>query len=187
MPNTRLAGRYAKSLVDLAKEKGQLENIYNDMLFLQALCKGSREFVNLMKSPIIKADKKEAIVNAVTSGKIGDITTSFIRLLVHKGREWNLQEIITAFIEQYKALKDIYTLRLTTAVPVGDDVKQAIVDQVKKQTSIRNIDLAATVDESIIGGFVLELGNSRIDASVAYDLNKVRAQFLNNDFIYKIR
>lgn len=187
MLNPRLAGRYAKSLVDLAKEKDQLETVHKDVLFLQSLCKSSREFVSLLRSPVIKPEKKDAIVKAVTAGRISELTTSFIRLLVHKTREWNLPEIITAFIEQYNAFKNIYPLKLTTAVPVSDEVKQVIVQQVQKQTAMKNIDLTATVDESIIGGFVLEVGGSLIDASIAYDLNKVKAQFLNNDFIYKIR
>jgi F-type H+-transporting ATPase subunit delta len=68
MQNPRLAGRYAKSLVDLATEKGQLETVYADMKYLQAVCKSSRDFVNLLKSPVIKADQKNSIINSVTNG-----------------------------------------------------------------------------------------------------------------------
>jgi F-type H+-transporting ATPase subunit delta len=57
MPNPRLATRYAKSLIDLAIEKGQLEKIFADMQWLQAVCKASREFVNVLKSPVIKVLK----------------------------------------------------------------------------------------------------------------------------------
>ena len=109
MPNPRLAGRYAKSLIDLAIEKDQLEAVYKDMLFLQAACHGSKEFVSLLKSPVIKADKKDRILDAVTAGKIGVITTAFNKLLLKKGRESYLPEIISAFIDQYKAHKDIHT------------------------------------------------------------------------------
>ena len=68
MPNPRLAGRYAKSLIDLATEKDQLEAVYADMKYLQAVCKGSPEFVNLLRSPIIHEDKTKAIIEAVTNG-----------------------------------------------------------------------------------------------------------------------
>lgn len=187
MPNPRLAARYAKSLIGLANEKNQVEPVYKDMLFLQMLCKESRDFLVLLRSPIVKADKKVAIVEAVTKGKIGELTAAFNRLLINKGRESILPEIITSFIDQYKQQKGIHTVKLTTAVPVSEDMKNQIIGQVQKQTNMNNIDLKASVNEEIIGGFVLEIGDQLIDASIAYDLNKIKSQFMNNDFIYKIR
>jgi F-type H+-transporting ATPase subunit delta len=187
MPNPRLAARYAKSLIDLANEKNQVETVYKDMLFLQTLCKESRDFLVLLRSPIVKADKKGAIVEAVTKGKISELTAAFNTLLINKGRESNLPEIITSFIDQYKQQKGIHTVKLTTAVPVTEEMKKQIIGQVQKQTKMENIDLKATVNEDIIGGFVLEIGDQLVDASVVYDLNKIKSQFMNNDFIYKIR
>lgn len=187
MVNPRLAGRYAKSLIDLAVERNQLEMIYNDMLFLQAVCRNSREFVTFLKSPVVTADKKEAIIKAIADGKVSEITMAFTKLLVNKGREAGLPEIITAVIEQYKKHKNIYTVKLTTAVPVSDELKQQIIAKVQEQTAMKNIELEAAVKEELIGGFVLELGGTLVDGSIAYDLNKIRSQFLNNDFIYKIR
>jgi F-type H+-transporting ATPase subunit delta len=107
--------------------------------------------------------------------------------MITKGRESYLPEISSAFIDQYKLQKGIHTVTLTTAVPVTEDVKNQIIGQVQKQTNLSNIDLKTTVNEEIIGGFVLEIGGTLVDASIAYDLNKIKAQFMNNDFIYKIR
>ena len=75
MQNPRLAHRYAKSLIDLSVEKGQLENVYADMKYLQAVCKSSSEFVNLLRSPIVNADKKQAVLDAVCKGKISVANT----------------------------------------------------------------------------------------------------------------
>jgi F-type H+-transporting ATPase subunit delta len=187
MQNPRLAGRWAKSLIDLAAENKQLENVYKDMVFLQSLCKESRGFANLLKSPVIKPDKKQAVIRAVASEKLSPITAGFIRLLIQKGREHFLPEIINAFIEKYKAVKEIYTVKLTTAIPVSEEVKNAIINTVQSQTRIKNIDLKTEVNEDIIGGFRLEMEDKLIDASIAYDLNKIKAQFMNNDFLYRIR
>lgn len=186
MPNPRLAGRYAKSLIGLAIEKNQLEQVYKDMLYLQTLTR-NRDFANLLRSPIIQPDKKLSILNAVVAGKLSEITAGFTRLLIKKGREEGLVEIIHSFIEQYKKHKNIYTVKLTTAVPISDQVKQSIVRKIQGQTSMQSIDLVSEVNESIIGGFQLELGDTLVDASIAYDLNKIRSQFMNNDFIYKVR
>ena len=187
MPNPRLAGRYAKSLLDLANERNELEAVYNDMLYLQAVCSKSRDVLNLLRSPIITADKKEAILKEITKGKIGESTSAFIRLLVIKGREAFLPEVIVAFISQYKRQKDIHTLKLTTATPVSEELKKQIIERVQGQTKLKNIELTATVKEDLIGGFLLEIGDTLVDASILYDLNKIRSQFLNNDFIYKLR
>ena len=187
MPNPRLAGRYAKSLIDLAIEKGQLDAVYNDMLFLESLCKQNKELVTVLKSPVIKPEKKEKILDAVTKDKVSIITSTFNKLLTRKGRETYLPEIITAFIQQFKDHKGIYIVKLTTAMPVSEDVKNAIISKIKADTKMQLVELQTEVKEDIIGGFILEVGSELVDASVAFDLNNVKKQFANNDFIYRIR
>jgi F-type H+-transporting ATPase subunit delta len=186
-PNPRLAGRYAKSLLDLSIEKGQLEAVYKDMRFMQAVCTGSRELVGILKSPVIKADKKDKILEAITAGKIGVIMASFNKLLIRKGREAYLPEIVTAFIRQYKDLKGIHTVKLTTAMPVSEELKKVILDKIRSSTDMQKLELDSEVREELIGGFILEIGDQLIDTSVAFDLNNIRKQFKNNDFMYKIR
>ena len=187
MPNPRLATRYAKSLIDLAIEKNQLDKVYNDMLFLQSICKSNRDFVNLLKSPIIQADKKEKIFEAIIKNEVGEMMSAFIKLLTTKGREIYLPEIATAFIQQYKDYKNINIVNLITAVPVSDEVKNSFTDKIKLVLNMENIELNTEVREEIIGGFVLEIGDKLIDASIAYDLSTIKKEFESNDFVYRIR
>ncbi len=185
--NPRLASRYAKSLLDLAIEQGQLEKVYEDMLLLQKVIKGNRDFLNLLRSPIINPDKKGKIINAVTAGKVSQLTTVFNNLLVSKNREANLPEIIDSFIKQYKKLKNIYIAKLTTATPISDNLKAAIVNQIKQTSDLQNIEVETSVNENLIGGFTLQVGDKLVDASIANDLREISRQFENNDFIYKIK
>jgi F-type H+-transporting ATPase subunit delta len=187
MQSPRLAGRYAKSLIDISKEQGQLEVVFEDMLTLQSITKGSKDFVMLLRSPVVTSDKKNKVITAVTAGKISVLTATFIKLLVSKAREAVLPEIITAFIQQYKAFKNIYMVKLTTAAPVSDGVKNEIVSRVKQTSQMQNIELETVIDPALIGGFTLQAGDKLIDASVAYDLRQIAKQFENNDFIYKVR
>ncbi|EDK72348.1 ATP synthase F1, delta subunit [candidate division TM7 genomosp. GTL1] len=187
MPNPRLAFRYAKSLIDLALEKGQLDKTVADMQWLGSVCKSNRDFVNVLRSPIIKADTKKRILEAVTGGRLGELTWAFINLLITKGREENLPEMIFAFMDAYKAHKNIQTVKLTTATPVSDEMRNSIVEQVKKSAGFQNIELEEKVNPDIIGGFVLQVGDKLVDASIAYDLKAIAKQFENNDFIYKVR
>jgi F-type H+-transporting ATPase subunit delta len=187
MQNPRLAIRYAKSLLDLAQEKGQLQEVFNDMSLLNNICQANREFVNVLKSPIIKEDKKNKIIESVTAGRISVLTASFIKLLGGKSRESNLPEIISAFIEQYNVVKGIHKVKLTTAVAISEDLKNDFINKIKISEGIKNIELETSVNESLVGGFVLEMEGKKADASVRRDLNDVQKQFMNNDYIQKLR
>ena len=187
MPNPRLASRYAKSLIDLSVERNQLELVYADMKYLQAVCKASSDFVNFLISPIIKADKKEAIITAVTNGNIGELTTAFIKLLVVKGREADLYEIANAFINQYNEIKGIHTVKLTTAVAISDTLKQSIETKVNNTYSSGSVELETAVNDKLIGGFILEFDNKLVDASILRDLKDVKKQFMRNDYVQALR
>jgi F-type H+-transporting ATPase subunit delta len=187
MSNTRLAGRYAKSLIDLAVEKNQLGEVYQDMLLLQSICKSNRDFVNLLRSPIINPEKKRKIMESITNPRVSEMTASFNRLLIAKGREGNLPDIVTAFIQQYKDHQGIHIVRLITTTPVSDELKNAIESKIRSSLGMDSIELNTEVDPTIIGGFVLEIGDKLVDASVAYELHMIRKEFESNDFIYNIR
>jgi len=187
MPNARLAGRYAKSILDLAIEQGQLESAYVDMKYVQAVCNASSDFVNMLRSPIIKADQKNSIISAVLKDKVSVLTNSFIVLLVKKGRESELLEIANTFIEQYNEMKGIHQVTLTTAVAVSDETKKLIEQKVKSENSFATIELNTKTDESLIGGFVLEFNNNLLDASISRDLKDIKKQFVNNEFVGKIK
>ena len=182
MPNPRLANRYAQSLIDLSIEKGELESVCVDMKYLQAVCKASREFVNLLNSPIINEQQKSSIIKAITNGKVSPLTTSFINLLVKKKRESDLPEIASAFVDQYNAIKDIHRVKLTTAVAISEELKASIEAKVKSENGMGTVELETAIDEKLIGGFVLEFNNNLIDASIHRDLKDIKKQFAVNLF-----
>lgn len=187
MQNPRLANRYAKCLIDLAVEQNQLEAVYADMKLMQAVCAGSREFVNLLRSPIITPEKKAAVLKSVTEGKVSALTASFNNLVITKGRESGLPEIIHAVIEQYNALKGIHHVKLTTAIEVSDDIKNALSSKLSKEAGLGKIELETKTDESLIGGFVLEFNNNLVDASIARDLADIKKQFMQNTYVHQMR
>lgn len=187
MLNPRLAGRYAKSLIDLSLEKSQLEDVYKDMQYLHAVCKASKEFVSLLKSPVIPIDKKSKALKAVTAGKIGELTTAFNQLLINKNREFYLPEVINAFIDQYNTIKGISRIRLTTATPVSEELRNAIIAKIKSETSLQIIELEEVVKEELIGGFILEYNNNLVDASIQRELKDLKLQFEKNPFVHQIR
>jgi F-type H+-transporting ATPase subunit delta len=186
MRNPRLASRYAKSLIDLSSEKGQLEAVQADMLFLQQLSKTNPDVVNLLKSPIIKPDKKQQILAAIFDTRVSVLTSSFIKLLVIKGRESNLPEIAGEYLRQYNLLKGISKVKITTAVPVDAAVLN-VIKQKAEAGSDKKIELEATVDAALIGGFVLQTEDKLFDASVLRDLNDIKKQFSGNIYVPELK
>jgi F-type H+-transporting ATPase subunit delta len=186
MQNPRLASRYAKSLVDLSSEKGQLEAVHTDMLFLQQLSKTNPDVVALLKSPIIKPDKKQQILAAIFDGKVNVITAAFVKLLVSKGREGNLPEIASEFGKQYNVLKNISKVKITTAIPLEASILETIKAKVQAGTD-NTVQLETAVNPDLIGGFVLESNNNLFDASVQRDLADIRKQFAENIYVPAIK
>lgn len=187
MQNPRLAARYAKSLMDLALEQNRLEQTLSDIKLLDAVCEQSREFLNVLRSPVIRADKKQAIVNAVIGEKLSPLTKAFTTLLIDKGREANLPEIAKAFIKQYQEYKNIRTVKLTTAVPLSDAVKKNILNKAIASLGNSEVELIEAHNPDLIGGFILEMDDKLFDASIRRDLNDVLSQFRQNIYVSQIR
>lgn len=187
MPNPRLASRYAKSLIDLAQEGGQLDQIFQDLQLLASVSRENRSFLAFIRNPVINADKKEKIFSAIFSGKLSPLTDKFCTLLIRKGRENYLPEIAHAGVSQYRQLKHIRQVKITTAVPLGEELKKAIIAKVQSEISGEQIELVTEVNENLIGGFVLESDNNLFDASILRDLKDVQKQFLGNVYVQNIR
>jgi F-type H+-transporting ATPase subunit delta len=179
MQNPRLAAVYAKSLADLATERNQLDQVYADVQYLKAVCNASRPFVLMLKSPIIYADKKQTIVSEITKGNVSDLTAAFDTLVIKKGREGYLPEILDAFVEEYNRRKGITCVKVTTAEPLSEANKNSILQKLNS-AGLNNVELEQAVNADLIGGFVLEYNNNLLDASIARELRELKKQFQEN-------
>ena len=186
MQNPRLASRYAKSLIDIAQEQNVLEDVLDDMELIQQVCQGNHDFVMMLKSPVVKGDKKTAVVHAIFDGKIQKVTLGFVSLLISKGREFYLPEIVDAFSAQYKELKNIRTVNLTTAVAIDENLKKVIFDKVTASIPEGHVELNTHVDAELIGGFTLEVDDKLFDASIRRDLVDIKNQFTKNLYIAEV-
>ncbi len=187
MPNPRLAERYAKSVIDLAVETKQLDAVFRDMNLLKASCKTNKDLVSFLKSPVIHADKKEKIFTAIFGKKVSELTYKFSVLLIKKGREGFLPEIAAAAIRQYRRIKHIRQVKMTTAVALSEELKSEIIEKIKSEIPDQQIELVMNVKKDLIGGFVLETNNTIFDASISRDLQDIKKQFTSNAYIYNIK
>ncbi|MGZ3863574.1 MAG: ATP synthase F1 subunit delta [Bacteroidia bacterium] len=174
-----VATRYAKSLLQLAVEKGQLEKVYADMQLVTDICEKNKDFVNFINSPIINSDKKQAVLKEVLKNNVSEITLGFFDVLAAKRRENYIAEIAKAFAAQYKEHKNILTAVITSAAGIDSTVKTKVLELVK-QTTKGEVELVEKIDKDLIGGFVLRIGDKQVDASVSRKLNDLRKTFTEN-------
>jgi F-type H+-transporting ATPase subunit delta len=96
-------------------------------------------------------------------------------------------EIASAVIDQYNAIKGIHKVKLTTATPVSEELKQGIESKIRSERGLDKIELETAVDETLIGGFVLEFDDNLLDASILRDLKDIKKQFSQNLYVHSIR
>ena len=122
MTESKVARRYAKSLLGLATENNITEKVFSDMQLIASACQNSRDLALLMKNPIINTDKKDAVIKSIFSGKVDQVTLTFMNLMTKKGRESYLTDIAQEYINIYKESIGIKVAYVTTATPMDDQL-----------------------------------------------------------------
>ncbi len=179
MAESKVAKRYARSLLGLATELNQQDAAFADMNLLASTIKGNRDLGMLLSSPVVRPDLKQSIVEKIFGGQFSELTTKFINLIIDKGRESQLLYIATNFIAQYKKGKDINTATVRSASKLTPDAFSKIEAMVKKQTG-GSVELTEIVDPDLIGGFVLRIGDQQLDSSILSELKDLRGEFDKN-------
>ena len=181
MGSLRVASRYAKALLGLASERGELKAVESDINTLSSLVDSSKEFELLLVSPVVKPDQKKAVLNALLKDKLSEVTFMFIILLVSKGREGAIASIVEEVKSQLRAMNNIQAATVKTASPLDDDSRAKILAQVAKLHN-GEVELKEIVDPEILGGFVLRLDDKEIDASIKRQLNTLGRKLTEHDY-----
>jgi F-type H+-transporting ATPase subunit delta len=174
--SSKAASRYAKSLIDLAKEQNSLEELKNDMVFFEQLVDDNSELEAILRNPIVPLDKKAGVLQALLGGKTHQITQTFLKLMVNKGRSGILFETAKQFVNQYNALKGIVTAEVTSATPLTEANKAEVEALVKKELGATSVIIKEKTNDKLIGGFILKVGDKQFDASIAGSLNKLKKE-----------
>lgn len=186
MADLRVASRYVKSLLGLAVEQGVLEAVHKDMLLFSKVLKENRDFSVMIKSPVIRHEKKRAILEKIFSGKVDKLTLAIMDILTRKNREPLLPSIASEFHNAYNTYKGIGKAYITTTVPMDSELRQAIEEIVKKLSKTKQVEIEAKVDKDLIGGFILNVGDQQIDASIKSKLKSLEVRFSENPFVKEI-
>ncbi|MEI6696205.1 MAG: ATP synthase F1 subunit delta [Bacteroidota bacterium] len=179
MKDSKINGRYAKALFDLTIEQEILETAFQDMKLVKQVCQSSKEFESMLSSPIIKTEKKQAVVKEIMGSHLHQVSLSFLLLILKKRREANLRSIAIEFIEMYKEFKGIKTAQLKTAVELDNDTKAEFTALLTKQTQ-KSIELLEEINPNIIGGFVVTIDDKQADSSISTKIQRLRKEFDKN-------
>ena len=176
MSELTVASRYAKSLIDLAQEQNNLEAINNDMNFFLHTLKANPQLKAVLGNPIISQSKKIQILADIFSGKVDKLSISFFNIMVNKGRGEVLYATAQEFNNQYNIIKHITKATVVSATALSEANKSKLLDEVKAAVGGEVI-LDAKTDSSLIGGFVLTVGDRQVDTSIANSLKKLKKDF----------
>lgn len=174
-----VAARYAKSLLDLAQEQGLTETMYKDMQFFKNTVDQSRPLMLMLKNPIVRAEKKSAVIKAAFTNRVNPVTMAFFEIIARKNREGIMDAIAEQFIKQYNKLKSIERATVFTTVPLTDPQRETFKAMVIQSTGGKTVELEEKLDSNLIGGYVLRLGDRQVDGSIRNQLNELRLKFLN--------
>ncbi len=172
MKSTKAASRYAKALLELAIEKNLVDQVAGDMKYLAEVSADNRDFELLLTSPVIKADKKISIFESLF-GQFEEVTTMFLNLVTKKGRESLLPNIAWSFDMLVKEYKGIVSVQLVSATKLNDATRKLILEKVGASVE-GELEINEIIDESLIGGFIVRMGDKQIDASISSQFNNLK-------------
>jgi len=174
-----VGARYAKSLLDLAKEQGIEQTMYTDMKFVKQTLAQNRQLAVVLKNPIVRAEKKNSVMKAVFASRLNPLTMAFFQIVANKNREGVIDSIAEQFVIQYEKLKGVERATIITTMPLTDMLREQFKAIVMKNTTGKSVELDEKIDPNLIGGYILRVGDQQIDGSIRSQLNDIRLQFLN--------
>ena len=185
MKDARPALRYAKAILNLAKETSAETEVNADMQLIASTISESDDLGIMLNSPVIKASDKKKVLNALFSGKLNVISLGLFDLLQENKRMNMLLSIAKQYAIIYDFLKRIQVAKVTTAVPLTKELETKIMAKIVELTG-NKASLENIVNPNVLGGFVLRVGDVQYDASISNHLNELRKEFDNSHFIPKI-
>lgn len=182
MKQTRVANRYAKALYELAMEMKLTDQIRKDSELLLDVCAQNIDLVLMLRSPIIKDNKKISIVNEIFSKKLQDLFLKFLAIIINNRREEIIIEIAEQYIDIYKKHNNIISVNIETAIQIDKESRDKIISVLERRTDTK-VELTEEVKEALIGGFVLSTEDKQYDASIQRQIKNLRKEFNQNLYI----
>lgn len=179
MAGARAAIRYAKAVLDIAQNQNTAEAVHADMALIANTIAESKDLNSMLQSPVIRSAVKKATLLEVFKNT-NTLSVNLIDTLIENKRIAILEDVALKYNQLYDQLKGTKVATVTTVVPLSADLESKVLDKVKALTGGNAVEINNVIDESIIGGFILRVGDLQYDASIANKLNKLKQEFTLN-------
>ena len=181
MSDLTVARRYAAALYEEAEEGGIVERVDEDMEMLRKSLQGSRELVQFFESPLISAEKKHAVIDRLFEERMHALTGRLLHLLVNKGRD----DVTPSLAKAYRQLRDehegVVEAHVRLGVALNEEEREALAKKLKTLTG-QEVRLKTSVDEDLLGGLVVRIGDTVYDGSVRHQLERLRGNMKQRAF-----
>ena len=178
MAQTRAAIRYAKAVLDLANEQNSASNVNSDMKAIANAIAESHDLGEMLQSPVLNSTVKKSALMQVFP-ELNKLSVKLINTLVENKRIDILEAVAQKINILFDEAQGTQIAKITTAVPLTEELKTKVLAKVKELTG-NDAEIENTVDESILGGFVLRVGDIQYNASIANKLDKLKREFTLN-------
>ena len=173
--NIKIAKRYANALYQEALEGENCEKIYNDLVFVDETIKSNKDLSDFILSPIIKKEDKKDVIKKLFELHIDKNTLEFLYLLIDESRENIISEVLNQYASAFNKARNIIKPIIKSAIELNSEQKAAV--EYKLQTKMnKRIMPQYVVDNSIIGGLVIEIDDKTIDCSLKNKFDKMQKQ-----------
>lgn len=169
---------YGEALFELAMEENKLDVFMDEVKALLQSIEENPEFSKLMNHPKIDKDEKLNVIEAVFGGRLDKELVGFLRLLVIKDRYVEVEEVLDYFLNLVKTEKGIGVAYVTSAVPLSQTQRSEVEKRLLETTSFKEMEMNFDVDESLIGGLVIRIGDRVVDSTVKTKLSELKKQLM---------
>lgn len=173
-----VSATYGEALFELAAEEGREEEFLSEVCQLKELLGENPDFGRLMNHPKVLKEEKLEVLKDVFEGRISKELLGFLHLIVTKDRYGEIESILDFFVAKVKAQKKIGIAYVTTAVSLNEDQKKKIEEKLLTTTSFSRMEMHYQVDEDLIGGMVIRIGDRVVDSSVKTKLFELQRELL---------
>lgn len=178
MAGARAAIRYAKAVLSLATDQKATDSVNKDMKQIVKTIAESDDLREMLQNPLVRSSVKESVLNQVFKNT-NAITGNLVNTLIANKRIALLEDVASKYNQLYDTLKGTEIAKVTTAVPLTEALKAKVLAKVKELTG-KEVEVVNNIDESILGGFILRVGDIQYNASIANKLNKLKREFTLN-------
>jgi F-type H+-transporting ATPase subunit delta len=177
MAEQKVSARYALSLLDSAIQKNLLDTVSDDIEFISSVLKQNLNLLRMLENPVVKTEMKSSILEEIFKNKVSSETMEFILFVVKKKRE----EILSSILEKFKELRDLklgfVNVNVLVASEFSDSQRNELQNKLQNVLK-KKVRMSYKVDEKILGGFIVQAGDTVFNASVKHQLDLLKKHFV---------